>query len=58
MLVRFIRSWGVYNAGEVAGFDEETVRKLIKLGVVEILEVEKEIEKPPQDKMQGRQKTK
>ncbi len=35
MPVRFLRSWGVYNAGEVAGFTVDAEAALIRNGVAE-----------------------
>lgn len=32
MVLQFIRSWGPYNEGEVAGFDAEVEKDLIKRG--------------------------
>lgn len=35
--VRFLRSWTCYNAGEIAGFTDEVILKLMEQGVVELL---------------------
>lgn len=35
MAIRFKRHWGIYNSGEVAGFDEDTERRLCEEAVAE-----------------------
>lgn len=59
MLVRFLRAYGIYNAGEVAGFPYEEAQRLIKLGVAEELKIaQKNVEEPKKDKMVKERKEK
>lgn len=53
MLVRFLRAYGIYNAGEIAGFEDELAQKLIELKIAEEVGevIEKAIEEPAKDKM-------
>lgn len=53
MAVVFNRNWGIYNAGEIACFDDEIEARLVSLGIAEKYEPlkEKGVEGPEIDKM-------
>lgn len=61
MLVKFLQPWRNYNAGELAGFDEETARMLVSYGTAEFVEPapeERSVEEVAQDRMVKRSRRK
>lgn len=53
MVIRFLRGYPPYNAGEVAGFDDEVANDLIRKGTAELYKPEvlaEAVKEPPQDR--------